>query len=241
MRAGASTSPAGVIVSEGGATFRAYNRDFLTKPRSFGRDSVAICRDRRRRRQELLEAAPPALTRPDPCLLPWAMLLQRCPIRSQQLSGGSRSAASSGASQRPGRSQHPRSPSPEGGKPFFSGRGCSEGGIQRIPALPMEPLCASAAPDLSRRRGSLGPKAPPQEEAPGNHGQPRPPPARPAVATGHGHPKSLPPSPHTKLVPPALPLAENFEGKTTPCGWSGVCPKSPRERHLGVGGAQGVN
>lgn len=169
VQAGASTSPPGVIVS---ATFPAYGSTIeisLQTPGYFRRDSVAICRDRSRQRQELLSQPPlPSLTLPDACLLPWAMLPRSRDSRfAARSSPSSRPAASSGASQRPGRSQHPRCPPPprlcrplqEGGKPFFfffSGRGCSEGGIQRIPALPMEPLCASAAPDLSRRRRLAG-------------------------------------------------------------------------------------
>lgn len=114
---------------------REHNRDFPTKPSYFRCDSVAICRDRTRQSQKLLSQPPrptPALTRPDACLLPWAMLPRSRDSRfAASSSPSSRPAASSGASQRPGRSQHPRAPPPppslcravrEGGKPLFWAR-----------------------------------------------------------------------------------------------------------------------
>lgn len=135
---------------------RQHNRASPTKPSYSRCDSVAICRDRSRQSRELLsQPSSLPLTRPDACLLPWAMLPR---------SRDSRFAASSSHGRQhpaalpsiPADPSIPVPPPPEREEKPFPGRGCSEGGIRRIPALPMEPLCASAAPDLSRRRRLAG-------------------------------------------------------------------------------------
>lgn len=148
---------------------REHNRDFPTKPSYFRCDSVAICRDRTRQSQKLLSQPPPSPPPPLPgrtrascpgpcCRAPEIPDLQPAalPAHGRQHPAALPSVPADPSIPAPrhlprasaGRYEREGSP--------FSGRGCSEGGIQRIPALPMEPLCASAAPDLSPRRRLAG-------------------------------------------------------------------------------------
>lgn len=104
-----------------------------------------------------------------PPALGHAAALHRFPICSQQLSPGSRPAASSGASQRPGRSQHPRAPlpSPEAlpggtrgeGSPFL-GEDAPREGYREFRRCRWSHSAPVPLQTCHGAGGSLGPKAP---------------------------------------------------------------------------------